>query len=82
MRRAFHEHAEDVLARELRRVPEDQRSRIAAACAQVTAAVVEGVLEDARGEPRVAAALASIYGSDGVPTTTIAPWLVEAARRG
>jgi hypothetical protein len=82
MRHAFHRHAEDVLARELGRVPEKQRTRIAAACAQVTAAVVEGVLEDARGEPRVAAALASIYGSDEVPTTTIAPWLVEAAQRG
>jgi hypothetical protein len=82
MRRAFHEHAVEVLARELRRAPEEQRSRIAAVCAQVTAAVVEGVLEDARGEPRVAAALASIYGSDSVPTTTIAPWPVEAVRRG
>ena len=82
MRHAFQEHADDVLARELRRVPEEQRTRIAAACAQVTAAVVECVLEDARGEPRVGAALASIYGSDEVPTTTIAPWLVEAARRG
>jgi hypothetical protein len=82
MKHAFHEHAEDVLARELRRVPEEQRARIAAACGQVTAAVVEGVLEDARGEPRVAAALASIYGSDEVPTTTIVPWPVEAARRG
>jgi hypothetical protein len=49
MRRAFQEHADGVLARELRRVPEEQRTRIAAACAQVTAAVVECVLEDARG---------------------------------
>jgi ATP/maltotriose-dependent transcriptional regulator MalT len=82
MRRAFHDDAEAVLARELRRVPEGQRSRIAAVCAQVTAAVVEGVLEEARAEPRVASALASIYQSDEIPTTTIAPWLVEAARRG
>jgi hypothetical protein len=82
MRHAFHEHAEGVLAGELRGVPEEHRARIAAACAQVTAAVVEGVLEDARREPRLAAALVSIYGSDEVPTTTIVPWLVEAARRG
>lgn len=82
MRRAFHEDAETVLARELRRVPAAQRSSIALVCAQVTAAVVESVLEDARQEPRVAAALASIYRSDEEPTTTIVPWLVEAARRG
>lgn len=82
MRRAFYDHAAAVLTRELRRAPEEQRSRIAAVCAQVTAAVVEGVLEEARGEPRVAAVLASIYGSDEVPTSTIAPWPVEAVRRG
>jgi hypothetical protein len=82
MRRGFHEHAADLLARELRRVPEEQRSGIALVCAQVTSAVVEGVLEGARREPRVADALASIYRSDEEPTTTISPWLVEAARRG
>jgi hypothetical protein len=82
MRRGFHEHAEAVVAHELARVPEEQRARIAALCARVAAAIVEGVLEDARGEPRLAVALVSIYGSDEVPTTTIAPWLVEAARRG
>jgi hypothetical protein len=64
MKRAFHDHADAVLVHELRRVPEEQRSSIALVCAQVTAAVVEGVLEDARGEPPLAAALASIYGSD------------------
>jgi hypothetical protein len=72
MRHAFHDHAEEVLARELRRVPEEQRTRIAAACAQVTAAVVERVLQDARGEPRLVAALASIYGSGDGSTSTIA----------
>jgi hypothetical protein len=64
MKRAFHEHADAVVAHELRRVPEEQRLSIELVCAQVTAAVVEGVLEDAREEPRLAAALASIYGSD------------------
>ena len=82
MRRAFHDHAEAVLARELRRVPEEHRSSIALVCAQVAAAVVEGVLQSAREEPRVAEALASIYRSDEEPATTISPWLVEAARRG
>jgi hypothetical protein len=69
---AFHEHAEDVLARELRRVPEQQRTRIEAVCAEVMASVIEGVLEDARGEPRLGAALASIYGSGHVRTTVSA----------
>jgi hypothetical protein len=71
MRRAFHEHANTVVARELRRVPEEQRTRIAALCARVAAAVVEGVVEDAHEEPRLAAALASIYGSDELSTTAI-----------
>ena len=69
---AFHEHAEYVLARELRRVPEEQRMRIETVCAEVIASVIEGVLEDARGEPRLGAALASIYGSGHVGTTVSA----------
>jgi hypothetical protein len=77
MRRAFQRHAEEVLARELRRAPRDQRPRIRAVCEQVATAIVEGVLEDARHEPRLAAALASIYDSE----TRIAAWPVEAVRR-
>jgi hypothetical protein len=71
MKRAFHEHANAVVARELRRVPEEQRARIAALCAGVAAAVVEGVVEDAHVEPRLAAALTSIYGSDEESTIAI-----------
>jgi hypothetical protein len=80
MRHAFHTEAQSMLAQELRRL--GAPATVDRACAQVIAAVVERVLEDARHEPRLAAALASIYGSDAKPRTTIAPWPVEAARRG
>jgi hypothetical protein len=77
VRHALHVHAEALLAAELRRIPVAERERVRAACLRVAAAVVEGVLDEARAEPRLAAALASIY----EPATRIPAWPVEAARR-
>ena len=78
MRRALHAHAETLLAAELRRLPEAERERLRPVCAHVAAALVEGVLDEAGGEPRLAAALGSIYGSQ----TRISAWPAEAVRRG
>jgi hypothetical protein len=77
VRSAFHEHAAELLDAELARLPPDRCRRLQPVCARVAAAVVEQVLEDALAEPRLAAALASIYG----PETRIPSWPVEAARR-
>ncbi|TML26274.1 MAG: hypothetical protein E6G26_12085 [Actinobacteria bacterium] len=85
MKNAFHEHSEEVLARELARVrelPPGRRRRVERACADVAAAVVDGILDEARSEPRLAAALASIYGPEPPARTTLSPWPAEAARRG
>jgi hypothetical protein len=78
MRDAIHAHAKSLVSAELRRAPADERERIEAACLSVAAAVAEGVLDDARREPRLAAALASIYD----PPTRIPAWPAEAVRRG
>jgi hypothetical protein len=77
MRQALEAHAQTLLAAELRRVPAAERELLGAACLPVVAAVVEGMLDEARAEPRLAAALASIYN----PRTRISAWPVEAARR-
>lgn len=78
MREALHHHAESLVAAELRRrVPAGERDRLEAASLRVTAAVVEGILDEARREPRLAAVLASIYG----PRTRISAWPAEAVRR-
>lgn len=77
MRRALHAHAETLVAAELRRLPADQRERLEAVCLQIAAALVEGVLDNARTEPRLEAALASIYD----PQTRISAWPAEAVRR-
>jgi len=84
MRDAFHEHSEAVLARELaqlKELPPDRRRRVERACAVVAAAVVEGILDEARREPRLAAALASIYGPEPPARSTLSPWPAEAVRR-
>jgi hypothetical protein len=84
MRRAIHDHAEALLAHELARargLSPQQRRRVARTCSSVAAAVVEAVLDEARGEQRLAAALASIYGSEPLARTTLPAWPVEAARR-
>jgi hypothetical protein len=68
---AFHRHARVVLEHELHRargplrtLPGDRRRVVEDLAADVAGAVVEGVLDAARVEPALAAALASIYASD------------------
>jgi hypothetical protein len=77
MREAVQRHAETLVAAELRRLPAGERERVREACLQVAAALADGVLDEARLEPRLAAVLASIYG----PRTTISAWPAEAVRR-
>ena len=81
IRTEFRRHADAIVVHELRRAREG-RPAVEDVSRSVARAVVEALLDDARGEPRLAAALISIYGSDSVPASTIAPCLVEAARRG
>ncbi len=78
---AFHRHARVVLDHELyrargplRSLPGDRRRAVEDVAAGVATAVVEGLLDAARGEPKLAAALASIYASD-------VRWEPRAARR-
>jgi hypothetical protein len=84
MKAALHRHAEALLEQELARargLTPQERRRVERACTTVAAAVVDGVLDEARCEPRLAAALASIYRSERAARTTLPAWPVEAARR-
>jgi hypothetical protein len=65
----FRRHAQDVLRQELRRrrgalarLPAERREVVQELAEQTIAACVEGVLEHAREDPLVAAALDSAYG--------------------
>lgn len=86
---AFRRHADDVVERELRRaqgrlaaLPPDRREEVEELALRVAAALVDGVLEQARDEPRLAQALCRIYhGGAHEPGTRISAWPVEAARR-
>jgi hypothetical protein len=67
---AFHRHARSVLDHELRRargtlaaLPSDRRVAVEELTVRVTTALVDGVFEQARGEPALAQALGSIYGT-------------------
>ena len=67
--RAFHDHAQAILEYELRRarkglarLPEERRSALEEETARVVTAVVDSMIEEARREPSLARALASIYG--------------------
>jgi hypothetical protein len=67
--RLFHRHAEAMLDFELRRargrlaaLPDERRLAVEELSAHVAAALVDGVLDQARSEPSLAQALASIYG--------------------
>jgi len=67
--RLFHRHAEAVLDFELRRargrlaaLPQERRLAVEELSGRIAAALVDGVLEQARSEPSLAQALASIYG--------------------
>jgi hypothetical protein len=84
VRHEFHHHAQVVLSHELERLKQlspEQRARVDGVSAQVVAAAVERILEEAHGEPRLAAALASIYQPEQAARTTLPAWPVEAARR-
>jgi hypothetical protein len=66
--RALHGHAQAILEHELRRarkrlaqLPEERRSALEEETARVVTAVVDSMIEEARREPSVAQALASIY---------------------
>jgi F0F1-type ATP synthase membrane subunit b/b' len=68
-RRALHDHARAILDHELRRarkglakLPEERRSALEYEAARVIAAVVDSMIEEARREPSLGRALASIYG--------------------
>jgi hypothetical protein len=67
--RAFHRHAQEVVGSELHRarrrldaLPSVERTAVEGVTATVASAVVDGVLEQARYDPVLAASLASIYG--------------------
>jgi hypothetical protein len=67
--RAFHRHAHAVVGSELHRarrrlapLPPTERTAVEGVTATIAAAVVDGVLEQARHDPLLAASLASIYG--------------------
>jgi hypothetical protein len=75
---AFRRHAQAVLRDELRRqrgalarLPADRRADVEELIARDVAACVERVLEHARGDPLVAAALESVYGSRSIPTPVV-----------
>jgi hypothetical protein len=69
--RALHDHARAILDHELRRarkglakLPEERRSALEEEAARVIAAIVDSVIEEARREPSLARALASIYATE------------------
>jgi hypothetical protein len=85
MREALRRHTEALLEHELARtkgLSPRERRHVRRACATVVAAVVDGVLDEARREPRLAAALTFIYPAERPARTTLPAWPAEAARRG
>lgn len=71
--RALRRHSHEVLNHELdraraqlARLPSEGRLAVEQASAAVAAALVDGILEEARKEPSVARAIVSIYGSEPV----------------
>jgi hypothetical protein len=84
MREALQRHLDTLLEQELARakgLTPQERRRVARACNTITASVVDGVLDEARAEPRLEAALASIYRAEPLARTTLSAWPAEAARR-
>ena len=76
--RSLRNHAEAILDHEFRRankslagLPEERRSALEEEAARVVAAVVDSMIQEARREPSLARALASIYGTE-------AAWGTEA----
>jgi hypothetical protein len=81
---AFHRHAQEVLAHELKRarkhvarLPEERRAPFQEATAQVVVAVVDSVIEEARHEPSLAQALASIYGPEPAWEPQVVSWAAD-----
>jgi hypothetical protein len=67
--RAFHRYAEEVVGSELHRarrrldaLASAERASVEGVTATIASAVVDGVLDQARYDPLLAASLASIYG--------------------
>jgi hypothetical protein len=77
-------HARAVLEHELRRaqgrlgaLPDDARRTVEEASWSVTGALVDALLAEARSEPAVAEALASIYGPTGRWDHRAALWVAD-----
>jgi hypothetical protein len=78
---AFRRDAREVLRRELRRrqgalarLPAESRGAVDESVARIVDAVVDGVLDHARYDPRVASALEAVYGDAHVlDPATVAP---------
>jgi len=85
MRRdALRRHAQAVLEHELGRahgrlagLPDEGRRSVAEASSRVTAALVDALLAEARREPALAEALASIYGHERRWDPRAALWVAD-----
>jgi hypothetical protein len=82
--RAFRDHAEAILEHELRRahkslagLPEERRSALEEEAARVIAAVVDTMIQEARREPSLARALASIYGTEPAWEPRLVSWAAD-----
>jgi hypothetical protein len=79
-----HGHAQAILQHELRRarkqlaqLPEDRRSAVEGESARVVAALVDLMIEESRGEPSLARALASIYGPEPAWEPRVVSWAAD-----
>jgi len=82
--RALRDHAEAILDHELRRahkslagLPEERRSALEEEAARVVAAVVGSMIQEARREPSLARALASIYGTEAAWEPRLVSWAAD-----
>ena len=82
--RALRDHAEAILEHELRRahkslagLPEERRSALEAEAARVVTALVDAIIQEARREPSVARALASIYGTEVAWEPRLVSWAAD-----
>ena len=82
--RALRDHAEAILEHELRRahkrlegLPEERRSAVEDVAARVVAAVVDSIIEEARREPSLARALASIYVTEAAWEPRVLSWAAD-----
>ena len=82
--RALRDHAEAILEHELRRarkslagLPEERSSALEKEAARVIAAVVDSMIQEARREPSLARALASIYGTEAAWEPRLVSWAAD-----